>query len=202
VTEVETFAELAAEILRRPARLGRVRLVAVDGPTGAGKTMFAGRLSRAVREAGTSVAVVHTDELLDGWEDQFTFWRRLEATVLAPIERGEPGRHPVYDWALGRFALRREVPVPDVLIVEGSTAARPEVYPRLSLSVFLTADPRVRLARVLARDGPAIEAQLRRWSAAEDAFFAAARTAEHADRLVDAVTPVGHDPECGYVRLR
>jgi uridine kinase len=195
---VERYADLAAEILARPARLGRVRMVAVDGPSGAGKTTFAQRLARWVRDP----AVVHTDELLDGWDDQFTFWSRLEKTVLDRLERGEPGRYPVYDWRLGRFATEREVRVPDVLIVEGATSARPEAYPRVSFSVFVDADRDVRWQRVIARDGPEVAAPLRRWMAAEDEYFAATGTADRADRVVDGVATVGHDPESGYVRLR
>jgi uridine kinase len=202
VAATESFADLAKEVLARPARLGPVRLVAVDGPSGAGKSTFAARLAGALTEAGMRVAVVPTDELLDGWEDQFTFWDRLDATVLRPLERGESGRHPVYDWLLGRFVGEREVGVPDVLIVEGSTSARPQAYPRVSLVVFVTADREARWRRALARDGPGIEEPLRRWMAAEEAFFAAARTAERADRLVDGVASVGQDPESGYVRLR
>ena len=100
---IERFAELAGHIQSRPARLGTVRLVAVDGPSGAGKTTFAERLAAALREGDTRVAVVHTDDLLDGWADQFTFWPRLESGVLRPLARGVEGRHPVYDWARGSF---------------------------------------------------------------------------------------------------
>ena len=199
---VERFGDLAREILSRPARLGTVRLVAVDGPSGAGKTTFADRLARALRDAGTRVEVVHTDDLLDGWDDQFTFWERLEAGILRPMMLGDPGTHLVYDWRLGRFAGDRTVPVPDVLIVEGGTSARADAYPRLSFSAFLTADRDVRLRRVLQRDGPTVEAPLRRWMAAEESYFAAAATARRADRVVDGVADVGHDPENEYVRLR
>lgn len=200
--DVERFADLAAEILDRPARLGGVRLVAVDGPSGAGKTTFARRLARALTEAGAVTTVVHTDELLDGWADQFTFWARLDETVLRPLTRGRPGRHPVYDWGLARFAGEREVPVPDVLIVEGATSARPAAYPRLSFSVFLTADRDVRWRRALARDGPQVAEPLARWMAAEDEFFAATGAIDRVDRVVDGVAMVGHDPESGYLRLR
>ena len=30
----------------------------------------------------------HTDDLLAGWEDQFTFWPRLEEWVLVPLRAG------------------------------------------------------------------------------------------------------------------
>jgi uridine kinase len=199
---IERFADLAAEIRARPARLGPVRLAAVDGPSGAGKTTFAERLATALDTVGMRVAVIHTDDLLDGWDDQFTFWRRLEDGVLGPLGRGVPGTHPVYDWALRRFTGERRVPVPDVLIVEGATSARAEAYPRLSLSVFLTADPAVRWRRVVERDGPTVEGPLRRWMAAEDEYFSAAGTADRLDRLVDGVARVGHDPSSEYVRLR
>jgi hypothetical protein len=199
---VERFADLAAEIVARPARLGAVRLVAVDGPSGGGKTTFAGRLAEALRGAGRTVEVVHTDELLEGWQDQFTFWDRLETGVLGPLERGEPGGHPIYDWAAGRFGGWRRVPVPEVLIVEGATSARTEAYPRLSFSIFLLAEPDVRLRRVLDRDGPGVAAPLWRWMAAEDEHFATAGTAFRVDRLVDGAARVGHDPESEYVRLR
>jgi uridine kinase len=199
---IERFADLAAEIRRRPARLGAVRLVAVDGPSGSGKTTFASRLAVALQRAGCRVETVHTDDLLDGWADQFTFWSRLERGVLEPLARGEPGRYPIYDWVRGRFGGNIYVPVPDVLIVDGATSARPEGYPRLSFSILLAADRDLRLQRALARDGPAIEAPLRRWMAAEDDYFARASTVERIDRLVDGVAPVGHDPEHEYVRLR
>ncbi|MBV9722889.1 MAG: (d)CMP kinase, partial [Mycobacterium sp.] len=39
-------------VLAGPARLGGVRLVAVDGPSGAGKTTVAARLGRELAAAG------------------------------------------------------------------------------------------------------------------------------------------------------
>jgi len=50
--------------LARPATLGRGRLVCVDGPTGSGKTTLASGL----QELSPGAAVVHSDELLEGWE--------------------------------------------------------------------------------------------------------------------------------------
>jgi adenylylsulfate kinase-like enzyme len=87
---VGSLVELAKQILDRPARLGPVRLVVVDGPSGAGKTTFADRLAAAVSAEGVEVAVVHTDELVAGWADQFGFRDRLERLVLAPLRAGGP----------------------------------------------------------------------------------------------------------------
>ncbi len=198
---VETFGELAAAVMRAPARLGAVRVVAVDGPTGAGKTTFAARLAGALSATGVRVAVVHTDDLLDGWGDQLTFWPRLETGVLAPLRQGRAGRHPVYDWARGRFEGTCDVPVPDVLIVEGSTTTRPEARAELSLSVFVSAAAELRVHRVVTRDGAAVRGPLRRWMDAEAAYFLAHGSHDWVDVLVDGAPELGHDPSNEFVRL-
>jgi uridine kinase len=180
----ESFASLAERILDRPPRLGPVRLVAVDGPSGAGKSWFANRLAKA-----GDMPVVHTDDLLDGWEDQFTFWARLEEQVLGPLRHGRPASYRRYLWhrqAFGGNPLTVE-PAPAVLL-EGVTAARREIRPELSFSVFVTAPSELRRRRALARDGRhdvAFRAYLERWRTNEDRHFAAEATAAHVDLLVD-----------------
>jgi uridine kinase len=184
----ERFEDLAAAVHTVQPRLGTTRLVAVDGPSGAGKTWFADRLGKAV-----GAPVVHTDDLLDGWNDQFTFWHRLEESVLSPMRRGRAAAYRRYDWTCGRFGDEVvRVEPPDVLIVEGVSSARAVIRSELSLSVFVSAPPQLCLARVVERDGGhdvAFAAYLDRWRRAEVRHFAADGTAAHADLLVDgAVT--------------
>jgi uridine kinase len=165
-------------------RLGDVRLIAVDGPSGAGKTRFALRLAKEI-----DAPVVHTDDLLDGWDDQFTFWERLEDRVLGPLRRGETALYQRYRWDRGAFdpVPVRLDPAP-VVILEGVSSARKAIRPDLSLIVFVDAPPELRLARALARDGDdslAFRAYLERWRSAEDRHFTADRTKQHADLVVD-----------------
>ena len=181
-----SFAELAASVLRRPPRLGPVRLVAVDGPSGAGKSWFAARLAGALGGA----PVVHTDDLLDGWDDQFTFWDRLETRVLAPLRHGRPGSYQRYLWHRGAFGgVPVTVPPAPAVVLEGVSSARRAIRPELSLAVFVTAPAGLRRARALARDdggdGVAFRAYLERWRTREDRHFAADATAAHADLVVD-----------------
>jgi hypothetical protein len=145
VTSVGDYGGLAKEVLGRPPRLGRVRLVAVDGGSDAGKTVFTGRLVGALAGEGVHTEVVHTDDLLDGWADQFTFWPRLDEGILAPLASGEPGRYRRYDWDADAFAEEHSVPVPDVLIMEGVSVARAQVRARLTLAVFIAVDQAARL---------------------------------------------------------
>ena len=198
---VEEYAELARRVRAAPPGLGPVRLVAVDGPAGSGKTTFAARLARALRAAGSTVAEIHTDDLFEGWTDIVSFWPRLREWILEPLARGVAARYRCYDWERRRFEDSwREMPLPDVLVVEGVTSARAAIRPRLSLSVFVIADPDLRLARGIDRDGEALRADWERWMVSEERHFAADATIAGVDLVVDGAPRVPHDPECEYVR--
>ena len=189
------FDELAALILSRPPRLGPVRLVAIDGPSGAGKTVFAERLAERL-----NAPVVHTDDLLDGWGDQFTFWARLEDKVLQPLRHGRIAEYRRYRWdppGFGGEAVRIEPA--GVIVMEGVSSARRVIRPELSLTVFVSAPSDLRLRRALARDGGdsvAFRAYLERWRAREEEHFAAEGTARFADVQVNgAGETMGEDDE-------
>ncbi|CCH20879.1 uridine kinase family protein [Micromonospora lupini] len=204
VVVVEAYTELARRVLAAPARLGRTRLVAIDGPSGAGKSRFAAHLADALAALpGGRPPVVHTDDLLDGWDDQLTFWPRLDAGVLTPLRRGQPGAYRRYSWVRRCFLPRPvPLPVPPVLIVEGVSAARAVVRPELTLAVFVTAPAPLRLARAVERDGPEILPELRRWHAGERAHFAADDTAARADLVVDGAPTLPLDVSRYYARVR
>ncbi|MFY1703915.1 uridine kinase family protein [Micromonospora sp. WMMA1923] len=205
VAVMEAYADLAQRVLVGPARLGRTRLVAVDGPSGAGKSVFAARLADALATASGAgrPPVVHTDDLLDGWADQFSFWSRLEESVLSPLRAGRPGAYHRYSWVRRAF-LPAAVPVPvaPVVVVEGVSAARATVRRELTLSVFVTAPAALRLSRAVARDGPQILPELHRWHAGEGAHFAVDDTAGCVDLVVDGAPRLPHDAQRYYLRRR
>jgi uridine kinase len=180
-----TYADLVKWINSRPARLGDVRLVAIDGPSGAGKTWFAGRLAAELGDA----PVIHTDDLLDGWDDQFTSWPRIERLALAPLRAGRAARYRRYQWDTGDFTGDPVVVEPaPVVLLEGVGSARGLIRPELSLAVFVTAPAGLRLERTVARDAGhdlAFRAYLERWRIAEDRHFADEGTAASADLVVD-----------------
>lgn len=196
---IEEYADLASRILAAPPSLGGTRLVAVDGPSGSGKSWFADRLAATLPGV---VPVVHTDDLLDGWDDQLTFWDRLREQVLDPIEAGRSGRYRSYDWHRGRFGDEwHTVPPAPVVILEGMSSARAAARPRLALAVFVTAPPEVRRRRALGRDGERLRPYLETWWRGEERHFAADATAQHADLLVDGAAEVPYDKATQYVRL-
>ena len=181
-------AELAARVRSAPPLLGRTRLVCVDGPAGAGKSTFAGRLTAAL---GPDAVLVHMDDLFAGWTMTGAV-ARVAAGVLRPLAEGRPGAYHRFDWPTGRFAaVPTAVPVPDVLVVEGCGSSRTLLDPWTTLRIWVEAPADLRLTRGLERDGTDMEPQWRRWQQAEAALFAAERTRERADLRVDGSAVAG-----------
>ncbi|MDM7831960.1 uridine kinase family protein [Cellulomonas edaphi] len=175
--------DVAAAALAAPARLGRVRLVVVDGPAGSGKSTFAASLAAAVPGA----EVLHLDDLYAGWAGlEGSLWPRLTAQVLEPLRRGLPGRYQRYDWVEGAFAEWVDVPVPRLLVIEGCGSARRQADALAVLRVWIEAPAGLRLERGLARDGAEARPMWERWMRDEAAHFAAERTRERADVRLDA----------------
>jgi hypothetical protein len=179
---VSTFADLAERLRAIPPRLGRTRLVCVDGPAGSGKTTFAGRLADAL---GDEAAVVHLDDLYTGWTITGAV-ARLGAGVLRPLTEGRAGGFHGYDWNTSRFAaVPTPVPVTPVLVVEGCGSGARALDPWRSMLVWVEAAAALRVARGLARDGAELEEEWRRWQGTEAAEFAREGTRARADLRVD-----------------
>ncbi|MFD1934049.1 MULTISPECIES: uridine kinase family protein [Nonomuraea] len=165
-------------IMERPPSCGLTRVVAVDGPAGSGKTTLAGRLGPAL-----GAQVVHSDDFPVPWEQGPGPWfAALEERVLRPLGEGRPGAFRRYDWARGVYAEEVTVPVAPVLVIEGVGTAR-RTAP-VSFRVWVEAPRDVRMARVLERDGPELEARWVEWFAAEERWFAEDGTRGRADAVL------------------
>ena len=187
----DPVAGIACLVEAAVPRLGRTRLVCIDGPAGSGKTTLAEGLLAAL---GPGAAVVHMDDLYAGWTLTGAF-ARLAAGVLRPLVQGRPGAYHRYDWAAERFEdVPTAVPVPAVLVVEGCGSCPRAADPWAALRVWVEAPQQVRLARGLARDGAALEGHWRRWQDTETAAFAAEDTRGRADVLVDGTVTLPTPP--------
>jgi energy-coupling factor transporter ATP-binding protein EcfA2 len=177
-----------AGVLARPARLGRTRLVAVDGPSGAGKTTVTATLAGLLAAEGVTVAVVPTDHFAT-WTDPVSWWPRLVDGVLTPMRNGLPGRYRRTEWSDGtpRPGDDVVVPVVDVLVVEGVSAGRRSVRDQLTFLVWVELpDQARRLDRTVARDGANSRPALAAWQRFECGWFTVDRTVAAADTMVSA----------------
>jgi uridine kinase len=133
-----------------------------------------------------TVAVVSTD-LLATWEEPLSWWPILEADLLEPLASGRQAILHVVQWISGkpRPGGHIVVPVVDVLVLEGVSAARNAVTNRLSVAVWVEVlDQAVRLERAVARDGEATRPYLFRWQKQEAEHFASDGTRVRADVVI------------------
>jgi chloramphenicol 3-O-phosphotransferase len=183
-----TYEALAAEVLARPPRRGRTRVVAVDGGSASGKSTFAGRLAAAL-----DAPVVHTDDVA-WWESFFDWWPLLVEGVLEPLAAGHDVRFRPPAWEARGRAGAIEVAVADAVVVEGVGAGRRELADRLDLVVWVDVDRQVAKDRGLARPGedPAFWLE---WEVAEEEHLDRDRPWERADVLVSHDPPPPEDAE-------
>ncbi|MER6947874.1 AAA family ATPase [Nonomuraea sp. NPDC000554] len=160
-----------------PPSCGPVRLVAVDGPAGSGKTTLATKLA-----AELGCQVIHSDDFPIPWDGGPDAWfHALDEQVLRPLQQGRPGAFRRYDWHRAEYAELVTVPPAPVLIIEGVGTARRSIAHLLAFTIWLEAPEEERLRRVLDRDGPELEPQWRVWMEAEKAWFAEDGTRARAD---------------------
>ncbi|MET3963725.1 hypothetical protein ABIE44_003659 [Marmoricola sp. OAE513] len=143
-------------------------VLCIDGRAGTGKTT----LAAAVAAEDGGATVVHTDDLLPGW-DGLPQLPALLAGLVEPLAAGLPGSYQRYDWAAGRLAETVVVePSSGLVIIEGVGAGCRTLRPWRSVLAWVEAGSEVRKARALARDGDAFAPYWDAWLLAEDAYVA------------------------------
>ena len=162
-------------------------VVALDGPSGAGKTTLARGVAGALGSAGP-VAVLHMDHLYPGWDGLAQAPALLATQVLGPLARGEHAAYRVWSWVRDEWAGTREVPPCRYLVVDGCGSSVGPARAYAAVSVFVDADPALRRRRGLERDGETYRPHWQRWADQEAALFAADATKERADLVLDTST--------------
>ena len=174
-------AALAAAVRAR-APVGALRLVTVDGFSGAGKSRLTGRLARLLDRAPT----VHLDFFYPGWDGLAAAVELAVGWVAEPLVAGRAARWRRWDWDAGGFAEWRETPWAPFVVLEGCGAGSAALRPFTSTAVWVDTPVELRESRLRARrDWPRYAPHRARWSAQEDAHFARERPWEHADLVVD-----------------
>lgn len=170
---------LAARLRGLPPSLGPVRLIAVDGHAGSGKSTFAGRLAAALDGA----PVLHLDDIASH-ERLFDWTDRLMTQVIEPLSRGEAGAYLPYDWNARAFGPARPLPPAPVILLEGVGAGRRALRPFLAELLWMELPREESWARGRRRDGAAQREFWDGWVEAERAHFATDPTRPHAGLLV------------------
>ena len=93
--DAHRYDSVVAQLDARFPACGTTKVVAVDGPSGAGKTAFAGGLA-----AATGADVLHLEDLYPGWHG-LARTPPVVADVLASVAVGGTGSARRWDWQRG-----------------------------------------------------------------------------------------------------
>jgi uridine kinase len=180
------------DLLNAAAR--RSALVAIDGQGGSGKSTLAADF---VAWAGRGVIVEGDDFYADmpeteraaldaaGGYERYFDWERLRAQVLAPVRAGDDVlRYQRYDWAGERLGQWVEMPMPDIVVVEGVYTLRPQLLGLLDVKIYVRTGEDMRMGRQIAR-GQNSSDWITRWVAAEDFYVAVCQPWRYADLVID-----------------
>lgn len=177
----EAVSAALVAISKAHPRCGASKVVAIDGPSGAGKTDFA----TALLDQLPGAHLLHMDDLYPGWDGLDRAVADLHDHVLAPLARGERAAYRRWDWVHERYAGWQSLPANDLLLVEGVGSGSAPGAALESVLIWLEAGRDVRLRRGVERDGESYLPHWRRWAAQEEALFAADGTRNRADLVVD-----------------
>jgi uridine kinase len=172
------LAEIGSLLAQRFPAAGRTSAIAIDGPSGAGKTDLSAELA-----AELGAQVLHLDDLYGGWHG-------LEAgpaqarTVLEAFSVDEAAVIGHWDWAADVPGSTSVVWPSRLLIIEGVGAGARSLRPYLSGLIWLDAPASLRKKRALARDGGTYAPWWDVWAGDERAHFAREGTQRAADLLI------------------
>ena len=181
VDQVERIVQLVAA---SEPRCGSTRLVAVDGPSGAGKTTLAAQVAQAL-----GAPTIHMDDLYPGWDGLAAATERVAQWVVEPLLAGRPARYRRWDWGADAYAEWHSAGG-DVVVLEGCGSGALPGGAFVSVLVWVDADVAARRERGMARD-PGYAEFWDRWAAQEQALYAADGTRARADLLLDTTPQAG-----------
>jgi hypothetical protein len=175
-----SVAGLAALLAGTEPRLAGVRLIALDGRSGSGKTWLAERLAAPI-----GAPVIHLEDLYPGWDGLAGTAEVLSGWVTGPLGRGQPARWRRFDWAAMSYAEWHTTGPADVIILEGCGSIRTRLAGTYAARIWVEAPAVTRRERLRARpDWPAYEPHAGQWAAAEDRLYRAEQTRQRCDFII------------------
>ncbi len=170
------YDELVDTVRGRLPACGPTTVVAVDGPSGSGKSELADLLGRRL-----GATVLRVDELVPGWHGLASMPPVVARDLLAPLAAGEIATVRLWNWVDDRPGELLKVPPVPYLVLDGCGCGSRVIRPYLGLLVWVDAPDDVRYARAMARDGKLFEPWWDVWADQERRLFAAEQTMTAAD---------------------
>lgn len=178
------LSKLIAEIYEsHPANAMNVKIVAVDGHGGAGKSTLATKLASEL-----DAQILHTDDFAS-WDNPLNWWPALIEKTLEPIKHGAKSlSYERSSWTPDHSPepVKDQVVTP-IMILEGVSSARREFRPYLAYSIWVDAPKDVCIARGVERDGEKMRQQWEKWWAEEEKYIAEHQPKNYVDAIVSGL---------------
>jgi uridine kinase len=125
------------------------------------------------------------DDLYDGWDNALTSHLTEVLThIVTAHKKISAISVSTYNWSEGEFNPAHLVDTSELLILEGVGSGQIAIRDSLTALIWIDIEDSEGLARVLRRDGNAIEIQMRQWLATQSQHFAVEGTQNAADFIL------------------
>jgi uridine kinase len=196
---VQPADQIASKIKELFAGAERPVVVAIDGRSGVGKSTIAKELA-----AKLEAALIDGDDFYAGgseaeWDARSAAekaslcidWRRLRKEALEPLIAGKDASWHPYDFETGAIQAphTKTANAAKIIILDGVYSGRPELADLIDLAVFVDLEDKDRRERLVERESEDyVEEWMRRWSEAEEYYFANTRAEDSFDLVISNAT--------------
>jgi uridine kinase len=145
-----------------------VKIIAVDGHGGAGKSTLAEQLAKEF-----NAEILHTDDFAS-FDNPSDWWPRVIKEIFEPIKAGAKTlSYARSSWAPDHHPEPiKDQPVTPIMVLEGLRSTRREFRPYLTYAIWVETPKELCLKRGLERDGQEALPQWEKWIAQEDEYIA------------------------------
>lgn len=175
-------------------KLGKVKLIAIDGHGGSGKSTVAKLLAEKL-----NAEIIQIDDFT-GWDRPKNWRASMVDLVFTPITEGatQLSYRRAKWWPNHEPQPVVNQPVSPVMILEGVTALRKEFRPYISLGIYVEAPSEISMQRGIERDIASgtgktkadIAMLWQSWSESEDAYINRDKPNLFADIIIDGTLPI------------
>jgi uridine kinase len=170
-------------------------IVAIDGPSAAGKSTLAEKIKKSCEK---NVQVIHKDDFylpsnirditnIDELGGDFDY-KRLILQVLEPLSRCQSVKYQRYDWEADALSEWVDIKPNGIVIIEGCFSLRDELIPFFDFLIWVDAPKQVSMNRVAIRDSQGLgnmHLWMTKYRPNEELYISVMQPAKRANLIID-----------------
>ncbi len=185
--------EIRKVLSKKVPKIGNTLFIAIDGHGGSGKSTLAKMLSERM-----GASLVQTDDFAS-WDNPLDWWPLVIERIFDPIKNGKKTLSYLRSKWLSNHTPEpvKDLPVTNVMILEGVSSSRKEFRDYISLSIFVDTPKEICLQRGVERDSTygtgktkeELTEMWEKWFEEENVYMQRDDPKEYADIVIDGTKP-------------